>query len=221
MTEAKNYSHQNGWELVENEGDTHNLPQRRVANAMKKMNDILVRIDAPTKELSQVAEVLEEQIANLEGYGKIRTVDAANRLVKQQGSMQDLFDIYDSDPWIGRSHPSAPRIDFRREGNKIIGETVLGDAFQGPFRRVHGGIIAGIFDILLARSMTMIDRFAVTGKLDIRYMKGTPLYEKLHLEAEVVRDSGRKIIVQGFISADGVKTAEAKGVFIDPSAKSS
>jgi acyl-CoA thioesterase FadM len=54
----------------------------------------------------------------------------------------------------------------------------------------------------------------MTGTLSIRYRKPTPLLTELVFEARVTKTEGRKIFTHCTVSADGVLTAEAEGLFI-------
>ena len=54
----------------------------------------------------------------------------------------------------------------------------------------------------------------MTGSLTIRYRRPTPLLTELVFEAHVDRVEGRKIFTHGKLSANGVLTAEAEGLFI-------
>ena len=54
----------------------------------------------------------------------------------------------------------------------------------------------------------------MTGTLTIRYRRPTPLLTELVFQAYVDRVEGRKIFTHGTLSANGVLTAEAEGLFI-------
>jgi len=54
----------------------------------------------------------------------------------------------------------------------------------------------------------------MTGTLSIRYRKPTPLLTDLIFDARVTKTEGRKIFTHCTVSADGVVTAEADGLFI-------
>ena len=95
----------------------------------------------------------------------------------------------------------------------------FGQVYQGPPGCVHGGYIAAVFDEALAMAESLTEQLAVTGTLEIRYRRPTPLERPLRVEAWLVERSGRRITTTGRIVApDGTVTAEADGVFvvIDP-----
>lgn len=98
--------------------------------------------------------------------------------------------------------------------NKVLAHTNFGSTCEGSPGTVHGGFVAAAFDHVLykARSLTGIP--AVTATLIIRYREPTPLRTALVFEGIVDSIEGKKIFTRGTVSADGVVTAEAEGLFI-------
>jgi hypothetical protein len=56
----------------------------------------------------------------------------------------------------------------------------------------------------------------MTGTLSVRYRRPTPLYTDLEFEVRTVRTSGRKIVDEGVVRANGEVVSEAQGLFIVP-----
>jgi acyl-CoA thioesterase FadM len=54
----------------------------------------------------------------------------------------------------------------------------------------------------------------MTGTLKVRYLKPTPLYQRVDLEAWTDRVEGRRIISKGTMTVNGEVTAEAEGLFV-------
>jgi acyl-coenzyme A thioesterase PaaI-like protein len=113
-----------------------------------------------------------------------------------------------------KANPFAPPIQLRIEGDKVVGRANFGLTFEGAVGTVHGGFVAATFDqvLYLAQSVTQIP--AVTGTLTIRYRSPTPLLTELLLQGKVDHVEGRKIFAGATISANGIVTAEAEGLFI-------
>jgi acyl-coenzyme A thioesterase PaaI-like protein len=57
----------------------------------------------------------------------------------------------------------------------------------------------------------------MTVELNVRFRRPTPFGVPLRLSAEHVRTEGRAIHAAGRIEANGRVTAEASGIFLDPS----
>ena len=79
---------------------------------------------------------------------------------------------------------------------------------------MHGGFVAAAFDEVLGYTQSLSGAPGMTGTLTVRYRKPTPLHEELLFEASLVRVDGRKIFTQATVSAGGVLTAEAEGIFV-------
>jgi acyl-coenzyme A thioesterase PaaI-like protein len=110
--------------------------------------------------------------------------------------------------------PFVPPIRFVVENNKVLGRGNFGPNFEGSPGTVHGGFVAAAFDQLLFMTESLTGIPAVTGTLTVRYRKATPLCTELAFEGVVDRVEGRKIFTRGTVSANGVVTAEAEGLFI-------
>ena len=93
--------------------------------------------------------------------------------------------------------------------------TLLVDALhEGPPDSVHGGTISFLMDCMLGVLVQATGVPSVTGTLDLRYLRRTPLEEPLQLRARILRRDGRKILTAGSVEHAGVRTAEASGLFV-------
>lgn len=130
----------------------------------------------------------------------------------------DFAQLFPFSPVVGARHPFAPPVRLVvAEDGTIDGEVTLGDAYNGPpWDLAHGGVIALIFDELLAAAPIVAAGGGFTGRLTIHYRKPTPLHEPLRLRSWMERASGRKLLAKGTIevAATGLLTAEAEGLFI-------
>ena len=104
---------------------------------------------------------------------------------------------------------------------RLTGRCSCGAAFEGPPETVHGGHVALMFDDVLGalvgaqkKTEAGADAFYVTASLNLNYRKPTPLHTDLLLTAWVERQQGRKMWVKATMSAAGVTTADADGLFI-------
>ena len=67
---------------------------------------------------------------------------------------------------------------------------------------------------MLPEGATLFKGKARPGTLTVRYERPTPIGQPLTFDAWVDRTEGRKVFTLGTISADGVVTARAEGVFV-------
>jgi acyl-coenzyme A thioesterase PaaI-like protein len=84
---------------------------------------------------------------------------------------------------------------------------------------VHGGWVAALLDQLLGSANIVSGHPAMTGQLTIRYRAGTPYGVPLLLRARTDSVEGRRVHASGEITVAGKVTAEAKGLFILPTAE--
>jgi acyl-coenzyme A thioesterase PaaI-like protein len=87
---------------------------------------------------------------------------------------------------------------------------------EGPPGGVHGGFVAALLDQLLGAANIAYGVGAMTAELIIRYRKPTPIGVPLTLQARTDSIDDRRVHASGEILADGVVTAEARGLFIRP-----
>jgi acyl-coenzyme A thioesterase PaaI-like protein len=100
------------------------------------------------------------------------------------------------------------------DGDCVRGRARLDATFQGPPGRVHGGIIAAMLDVLMAKTQDLSRTMGVTGTLNIRYLKGTPLNTDIDMEARILRTEGRKLFCEGRFFVNGEQTVHAEGIWI-------
>jgi hypothetical protein len=122
--------------------------------------------------------------------------------------------LFERSPIAGESNPLAAPLRLWTEGEVTHGEAVYGAAYEGPPGYLHGGIVAGAFDELLALAQTASGRAGFTGTITIRMRRPTPLHRTITYEAGLDRVEGRKIHAWGRSTAEGQTLAEGEGVFI-------
>jgi acyl-coenzyme A thioesterase PaaI-like protein len=117
---------------------------------------------------------------------------------------------------LDRYNPGLIPLKVRFLDDGTAAATITMNALhQGPTDSVHGGVSALLMDDLLGILVQSKKLLCVTGTLSLRYLALTPLDRPLELRARVEDHSGRKVTVAGWIECDGVKTVEARGLFIE------
>jgi hypothetical protein len=66
-------------------------------------------------------------------------------------------------PVMGRLNPASFGIEIRRVGDKVVSEVELAEPAEGATGLVHGGVIAAIYDEVLAAANLMIKAGGPTG----------------------------------------------------------
>ncbi|MDF1820286.1 MAG: PaaI family thioesterase [Alcanivoracaceae bacterium] len=188
--------------------------RREIANEIRQLTERLIRVDADTETLAQVAAGLRQVSSALDGHGKRELGDILQRLVAGQASRQDLLDMLDFEILTGRATPLSPPMELWLDGEVVRGKARFGLPWQGPPGRVHGGVIGLVMDILLAKTQDFFQGWGMTGTLNIRYQSATPLDTDIELEARVVEVSGRKLFNEGRIIVGGRDVVVASGIWI-------
>ncbi len=127
----------------------------------------------------------------------------------------DLTAVMPYSPISGKRNPIAPPIRMWKAGdNEVRGEAIFSPTYAGPPDSVHGGIIAAVFDEVLAMSNVISGKAGFTGTLTIKYRRKTPLNTPIELWGMNVRQDGRKQLCRGEMRVNGEVTASAEGLFI-------
>lgn len=115
----------------------------------------------------------------------------------------------------GKLNPLAPPVALSLEGERLIAEVTLGPAYEGGVGFAHGGVVAMIWDQVLALALVAANAGGPTGELTVRYPAPTPLGQPLRFEAWMERQEGRKTHARGRCFAGETLVSEANGVFIN------
>ncbi|MEM9130954.1 MAG: PaaI family thioesterase [Actinomycetota bacterium] len=115
----------------------------------------------------------------------------------------------------GRLSPLSTDEVFRREGDDAVARIRFGPLHEGPPTRVHGGMLAAVFDEAMGAALRVADiPPCFTASLSVRYEAAAPLGVELTFRARVSGVDGRKVYLSGEgIGPDGRFTS-AEGLFI-------
>ena len=178
---------------------------------MRLVIERLVPSNAPEAELRLAAEGLERYAEALKAHPRLRRVPGS----PESANAGDVGAFFDQSPLIGLANPLAPPISIGIAGERAaLGTVVFGSAYEGPPGCVHGGFIAVAFDEVLGFVQSLGGAPGMTGTLEVRYLKPTPLHVELIFEGELTHTEGRKIFTRGRVRAGDLVTAEARGLFI-------
>jgi acyl-coenzyme A thioesterase PaaI-like protein len=180
---------------------------RRVAAAMRTITSWLVAGEHRPGWLSDMADELERLAGLVDGplagsryEGPLATGDGGGAAAH---------------PFVGAASPLSPPITLMLEGDEAVGRGRFSPAYEGPPGAVHGGYVAGVFDVVLGMAARAHTRAAVTGTLTIHYHRPTPLGEDLVFRARLDRLEGKHLHLKGQLFAfEDFLTAEAEAVFV-------
>ncbi|MEM9255065.1 MAG: PaaI family thioesterase [Pseudomonadota bacterium] len=161
--------------------------------------------------VAQAIQVIEPFHQDGDGWSTISIAGDNSGLAWKE---DDLTHVMPYSPVSGKHNAVAPPLRLRKEGEGVRGEVVFSPTYAGPPDSVHGGVIAAVFDEVLAMANVVSGKAGFTGTLTIRYHSTTPLNTTVELFGENTRQDGRKQIARGEMRANGKLTASAEGLFI-------
>jgi uncharacterized protein (TIGR00369 family) len=118
----------------------------------------------------------------------------------------------------GGANDRGMQLTFEQDdqARRIRGVFRIASEFQGGPGFVHGGIIATVLDEVMAKVSRFEKDYAVTGSLNIEYLKPVPVGEELTVEGWETGRDGRFRTRQGEIrNSSGVLLARATGKFVE------
>jgi len=165
-----------------------------------------------TRHIQQAMITLRPWLQQGEGWS---TISMGGDIPRVPWREDDLTAAMPYSPISGKRNPIAPPVRMWKAGNnEVRGEVIFSPADAGPPDSVHGGIIAAVFDEVLAMSNIVSGTAGFTGTLTIKYRRKTPLNTPIELWSMNVRQDGRKQLCRGEMRVNGEVTASAEGLFI-------
>ena len=185
----------------------------RVAEQVRRLSRWLLAED-DERRLSEAADTLDALSQSLgidargpaTRFGWPADEDPDRRLVNARGRH----------PLVGTTHPVAPPIALRVEGDRTLGEVTFDVRFEGNHGWVHGGFVAAGFDIVAVQAVRFSGRSGPTGTLTVRFRAPTPIGVPLRYEGYYEGSEGRKLFASGRLLRcdDDSVTAEAEAIVV-------
>ena len=181
-----------------------------LGSALRELVDAAVRTEVPLPELEAVTEVAQQLAA---------------RLRTDMRGLQEAVPLDDPatgerwySPVHGPGNPLAPRLTATdTPDGRASGRVTLGKPYEGPLGVVHGGVVASLFDHMLARAVRAAGRGGMTAELTVTYRRPVRLGVPLLVTAKVGDADGRRTTARARIVAEddpGTTLAEAEGTFV-------
>lgn len=117
-------------------------------------------------------------------------------------------------PVAGIANPTAVEIEMRLDRDAIVADVVFGPAFEGAPGRVHGGILAAVFDDLLGATAAMIRQPSFTGRLTIEFVAPVPIETPIEVRGTIAEREGRKVFARAEARYGDTVAARAEALFI-------
>jgi len=204
---------QTRWQPAPPELETsERLAHRRLAEAVRSLVSETIATGADAATLTAAA-------ATVEGIATMFSTQPRGMLHPLDPNPAVPHDPHVWSEWsavMGMSHPLAPPLHIRREGDVAVATATYGAQYEGPPGCLHGGFIAAAFDDVLGAAQTLSERAGHTGTLSIRYAAPTPLEVEVRYEGRMDAIEGRKLRCSGTLHHGKILCAEAEALFIIP-----
>jgi hypothetical protein len=172
--------------------------RRAAGRAVRRLGHGLVGHEASDELLGDVATTLDELTDRLDaGARRARQPAEFGHREGTETERGAPIESYDDRPFSGAASPWGLDLEAHRVGEGIEASVTLGAAHEGAPGRSHGGIVAGLFDDVFGFVLGILGQPAFTGRLEIRYVQGTPLHRLLSCRVRAVGREGRKISMEG------------------------
>ena len=182
-----------------------------LADAIRELIEQVAANAAPEPSLAGAAAAVRSATEGLRAAGSPRTLP-----FRPSDDGMDPRTYRRLSPVSGVLNPLAAPVHYREIGTGTVDATVtFGIAYQGPPGYVHGAFIAGVFDDVLGAANMASGNPGMTVKLEVRYLRPTPLNTPLRVVAQHLSREGRRILASATMLAGDEVTAEAEGVFAE------
>jgi acyl-coenzyme A thioesterase PaaI-like protein len=187
----------------------------QLVSAVRLLLDRSIHSHPDVEALRRATELIEAANTQL-GEPRRRQRQAWNTSAIDRDVPWDPGQVLTSHLIYGPQHPFSPEhVAVQMDGSKLSGTARYTQVYEGPPGMVHGGVVAAIFDGLQATVASVGSAArALTHSLTIRYLRGTPIEQDLHLDARIDRIDGRKVFTAATIALGADVTAESTGLFI-------
>lgn len=199
------------WFPEDVEPSSRQARKHALADQVRQLIDDVLFLDAAAVSEEDLAAAEQLLAAAVQAFEAVPDVPGRNLHVAAVDNNHS-----ERSPLCGRSNALAAPLRLWFEGEVTYGEATYPDAYEGPPGLVHGGYVISAFDDLLGVAQAASGRAGLTGTLEVKLRRGTPLNARIEYIGGVTGVEGRKVFAWGRSLLHGEVLAEATGVFIEP-----
>jgi acyl-coenzyme A thioesterase PaaI-like protein len=203
--------HRSFWDIPEHPDDPAWIARRRLAAAIRRLNDLAVVTDGPAGDLDAIAAALESAGARLAAQPSTSTAAAW-----RSGRFQRERHVFaDRNPLAGACNPLSPPLRATFDGQRLRAELTFTAMYGGAPGIVHGGFVAAAFDQAFGHLVVYEGIGGLTGQLTVRYLRPTLLDIPVVFEAWLDREAGKRVFVVGESRQGGLLIGQAEATFVE------
>jgi len=186
-----------------------------VTATLRELNHALVAADAADPTLTEVGEHVHRALDLLrEAPRRLRAVPDFDTIMSREPPTGAGEHAMADRAVAGYANPTSVELESTHDGEVVRSTVSFGAAFEGALGRVHGGMVAAVFDDLMGYVLAMIREPAFTGRLTVSYKQPVPMETPVQFRAWLRERQGRKIFVDAECRLDDVLLATAEILFI-------
>lgn len=114
----------------------------------------------------------------------------------------------------GSANPTSIDVTTTRVGDEAHASVRFGPACEGAPGRVHGGLVAAVFDDLTGYALAVVQEPGFTGRLTVSYRKPVPVDVPITFRARIRAREDRKLHVEAEATDNSEVLATAEALFI-------
>jgi len=182
----------------------------RIVDGIRKINAKILHLGGTLEALTKAADRVEALLQSLD------EVTAARAIEPYRGAFDraDPNNVLPFNPATGVLNPLAPKLEMTIAGKTLVTHCEFSRCHEGGPDTAHGGMIAAVYDQLLAYATMIEGKTGPTVWLKVTYLKPTPVNERLRFETLVTSVAGRKYSVAGSCYRGEVKVSTAEGLML-------
>jgi hypothetical protein len=188
----------------------HRQVLKKLSGHLRNIIDQSIVLNAP----DDVIKKINKQLANIEMVMQPYVADKRALEYYNPNVSDDINDIQPYSAVSGHYNALAAPINFKQQQDKLLAHVNYGRAYEGPPDCVHGAIISGVYDQLMAIAGMATGKAGPTAYLNIDFHKPTPLFKELEFQAWISFEQDNKIIVMGQCLVNGEIVSSAEALFI-------
>jgi acyl-coenzyme A thioesterase PaaI-like protein len=116
---------------------------------------------------------------------------------------------------VGPANPTSVDVEMTREDeHEGVAQVVFGPAFEGALGRVHGGMVAAVFDDLAGFVLGFVGRPGFSVRLEVTVRAPVPTEVPVEFRVRLREQQGRKLLVEGEARLGGQVLATAETMMV-------
>jgi acyl-coenzyme A thioesterase PaaI-like protein len=181
---------------------------RRIIDGLREINTRIVRLGGSLDDLTSAADRVEGLLESLSPVTQRRAIES----YRYEFDASHPNNVIPFNPATGEFNPISPALNVVLEGKTLVAHCEFSNCYESAPDTVQGGMVAAVYDQLLAYAMMVEGKTGPTLWLKVNYLKPTPINARLRFECAVESVEGKKYSVKGSCRLGDETVTEAEGL---------